>query len=75
MWEIWANELLPKALKSCLKFNKSPNLVILTVDVPKLPILSPGKPEFDVNAVCSVLRMCQRYLGALGRTKKEPNNA
>ena len=29
MWEIWANKLLPNPLKSCLKFNKSPNLVTL----------------------------------------------
>ena len=31
MWEIWAKYLLPKALKSCPKFNKSPNLVTLAV--------------------------------------------
>ena len=29
MWEIWANYLLPKALKSCPKLNKLPNLVTL----------------------------------------------
>ena len=29
MWEIWANQLLPKALKSGPKSNKSPNLVTL----------------------------------------------
>ena len=29
MWEIWANLLLPKALKSCPKSKKSPNLVTL----------------------------------------------
>ena len=29
MWEIWANWLLPQALKSCPKSNKSPNLVTL----------------------------------------------
>ena len=29
MWEIWANKLFPNALKSCLKFNKLPNLVTL----------------------------------------------
>ena len=29
MWEIWANELLPKALKTCQKSKKSPNLVTL----------------------------------------------
>ena len=29
MWEIWANLLLPKALKTCPKSNKSPNLVTL----------------------------------------------
>ena len=31
MQEIWTNLLLPKALKSCPKFNKSPNLVTLYV--------------------------------------------
>ena len=29
MWEIWANLLLPKALKSCPKSKKSPNLITL----------------------------------------------
>ena len=29
MWEIWANSLLPNALKTCPKSNKSPNLVTL----------------------------------------------
>ena len=29
MWDIWANQLLPKALKSCPKSNKSTNLVTL----------------------------------------------
>ena len=29
MWKIRANQLLPKALKSCPKSNKSPNLVTL----------------------------------------------
>ena len=33
MWEIWANKFLPKALRSCPKSNKSPNLATL------LPIL------------------------------------
>ena len=32
MWEIWANLLLPKALKSFPKSNKLPNLVTLAVD-------------------------------------------
>ena len=31
MWEIWTNKLLLKALKSCPKSNKSPNLVTLNV--------------------------------------------
>ena len=31
MCEIWANVLLTKALKSCPKSNKSPNLVTLIV--------------------------------------------
>ena len=29
LWDIWAKQLLPKAVKSCPKFNKSPNLVTL----------------------------------------------
>ena len=29
MWKIWANYFLSKALKSCPKSNKSPNLVTL----------------------------------------------
>ena len=29
MWVIWSKELLPQALKSCQKCNKSPNLVTL----------------------------------------------
>ena len=29
MWEIWANYLLPQALKSCTKSNKLPNLITL----------------------------------------------
>ena len=31
MWEIWANQLMPQALKSCPNFNKSPDLVTLFV--------------------------------------------
>ena len=31
MWEIWANKMLPKALKSCPECKKSPNLVTLVV--------------------------------------------
>ena len=33
MSEIWTNLLLPKALKSCPKSNKSPNLVTLDMRV------------------------------------------
>ena len=29
MWKIWVKSLLQKALKSCPKSNKSPNLVTL----------------------------------------------
>ena len=29
MWEIWANQLLPKALKRCPKSKKMPDLVTL----------------------------------------------
>ena len=31
MWKIWANSLWPKALKSCPKSYKLPNLVTLVV--------------------------------------------
>ena len=31
MWEIWANYLFLKALKSCPNSNKSPNLVTLVM--------------------------------------------
>ena len=34
MWEIWAIKLLPVALKTCPKSNKSPNLFTL------IPLLS-----------------------------------
>ena len=33
MWDIWANSLLPKALISCPKSIKSPNLVALSMCV------------------------------------------
>ena len=36
MWEVWANKLLPQALKSYPKYNKSPNLVTLGVGVVKV---------------------------------------
>ena len=36
MWEIWANYLLPQALKSCSKSNKSPNLVTLIKEHSKI---------------------------------------
>ena len=32
MWEIWANYLLPKALKACPKSNKLLNLVTLVAN-------------------------------------------
>ena len=34
MWQIWAHKLLPKALKSCPKSNKLPNLVTLHWSIP-----------------------------------------
>ena len=40
MWEIWANLLLPKALKSCTKYKKSPNLVTLPVRCIKICLKS-----------------------------------
>ena len=35
MWEIWANELLPKVLKVAQKSKKLPNLVTLNSDTVK----------------------------------------
>ena len=37
MWEIWTNLFLPKALKSCPKSNKLPNLVTLWIRKPLPP--------------------------------------
>ena len=42
MWEIWAKKLLPKALKTCPKFNKSPNLVTL-VSINPMCSIYPGR--------------------------------
>ena len=36
MWEIWENLLLPKALNTCPKCKKSPNLITLRLHLPKL---------------------------------------
>ena len=36
VWEIWANWLLPKALKSCPTCKKSPNLVTLFTDLAQI---------------------------------------
>ena len=56
MWEIWANLLLPKALKSCPKYKKSPNLVTLhasyTLSGPKAASefrLSWGTFKFNIS--------------------------
>ena len=40
MGEIWANQLLPKALKTCPKSNKSPNMVTLILSLKSLIIES-----------------------------------
>ena len=53
MWEIWANQMSPKALKSCPKSNISPNLVTL---VPAHSPLSKQNqnPIFAVQNLCSI---------------------
>ena len=40
MWEIWTNRLLPKALHSCPKSNKLPNLVTLIAEWSSLSFYS-----------------------------------
>ena len=40
MWEIGANYMLPKALKTCPKSNKSPNLVTLMLNPKKYVTLA-----------------------------------
>ena len=47
MWEIWANSLLPMALKSGSKSNKSPNLVTLLI-MP-IPFASQVKSLNQIN--------------------------
>ena len=45
MWEIWANQLLPKAFKICPKSNKSPDLVTLVsgeIDRVSIDLYVPG---------------------------------
>ena len=47
MWKIWTNKLLPKALKSCPKSNKSPDLVTLTTTI----LIGLLKHTFDIHKV------------------------
>ena len=49
MWEICANKLLPKALKSCPKSNKSPNLVTLVHLLPARQIVSVTFNSSELN--------------------------
>ena len=51
MWEIWTNELLPKALKSCPNSNKSPNLVTLILALLKL--------FYKINSVYLIVCLCR----------------
>ena len=46
MCKIWANELLPKALKRCPKSNKSPNLVTLNCRVHSLKLYKYGRTKY-----------------------------
>ena len=50
MWEIWANKLLPKVLKSCPKSNKSPNLVTMLL-TSKTQRLLPDKNKTKFSLV------------------------
>ena len=47
MWDIWASLLLPKAVNSCLKYNKSPNLVTLASRTRILGYLPKRKTRFQ----------------------------
>ena len=51
MWAIWTNQLLPKALKSCPKSNKAPNLVTLTLQGSNLFFVCSHLSKFTVNGV------------------------
>ena len=54
MWEIWTNYLLPKALKSGPKSNKSPNLLTLDVN------LIVREPEL-LQGLCGRLNALQAF--------------
>ena len=63
MWEIWANSLLPKALKRCPKCKKSPNLV-------KLGVPSTYTERGDVHLLmfCQAMTyFCYHHLQCEGR--------
>ena len=62
MCKIWACQLLPKALKSCPKSNKSPNLVT----VPTADIIG---GIGSVDAVTSSAKFCRkmRFFTLVGR--------
>ena len=51
MWEIWAIQLLPKALKCGPKSNKSPNLVTLVVRTDHLLYCHYQKRNFLVGRI------------------------
>ena len=62
MWEIWANWLLPKTLKSCPKSNKSPNLVTLI-----LTILNFSQP-LELISAGLIAKMHRRYVAEGGQS-------
>ena len=77
MWEIWANLLLPKALKSCTKSNKSPNLVTLL----ECPSLSQQESMLLPRLFCSLVlsskissyySICPNLSSSKGRIKMLP---
>ena len=61
MWEIWANLLLPKALKSCPKCKKSPNLV--TLSTADLRLIFEAVFEVVIEAIVARLIVTCRLSG------------
>ena len=55
MWAIWAKQLLPPALKSCLKCNKSPDLVTLLTAL--VECCCNSQDRFDINHL-KFLKQC-----------------
>ena len=58
MWEIWPNKLLPKALKSCPKSNKSPDLVTLLDIYLSNHALIPTSRRHSRHTLTTLLQSC-----------------